>query len=77
MVASPNKVGYISAKHGLIGLTRTAALEGGGHGITANALCPAYVRTPLVEDQIADQAKTHKIRKEEVVEKIMLKSAAF
>ena len=77
MVASANKVGYISAKHGLIGLTRTAALEGGGHGITANALCPAYVRTPLVEDQIANQAKTHKIRKEEVVEKIMLKSAAI
>ena len=77
MVASPNKAGYISAKHGLIGLTRTAALEGGGHGITVNAVCPAYVRTPLVEKQIADQAKTHKIREEEVVEKIMLKSAAI
>ena len=77
MVASPNKVGYVSAKHGLIGLTRTAALEGGAHGITVNALCPAYVRTRLVEDQIADQAKTHKIPEEEVVETIMLKSAAI
>ncbi len=77
MVASPNKVGYISAKHGLIGLTRTAALEGGSHGITVNALCPAYVRTPLVENQIADQAKAHQIPEEEVVEKIMLKSAAI
>ncbi len=77
MVASPNKVGYISAKHGLIGLTRTAALEGGGYGITVNALCPAYVRTSLVENQIVDQAKAHKIPEEEVVEKIMLKSAAI
>jgi len=77
MVASPNKVGYISAKHGLIGLTRTAALEGGSHGITVNALCPAYVRTPLVENQIADQAKAHHIPEEEVVEKILLKSAAI
>jgi 3-hydroxybutyrate dehydrogenase len=76
LVASPNKVGYISAKHGLIGLTRTAALEGGEHGITVNALCPAYVRTGLVEDQITDQAKAHKIPEEEVVETIMLKSAA-
>ncbi|MCJ7622685.1 MAG: 3-hydroxybutyrate dehydrogenase [Anaerolineaceae bacterium] len=77
LVASPNKVGYVSAKHGLIGLTRTAALEGGSHGITVNALCPAYVRTPLVENQIADQAKMHNIPEEDVVEKIMLKSAAI
>ena len=77
MVASPNKVGYISAKHGLIGLTRTSAIEGGGHGITVNALCPAYVRTPLVESQIAVQAKTHNIHEKEVVEKILLKSAAI
>jgi 3-hydroxybutyrate dehydrogenase len=76
LVASANKAGYVSAKHGMIGLTRTAALEGGGHGITVNALCPSYVRTPLVESQIADQAKTHKIREEEVIEEIMLKSAA-
>ena len=76
LVASPNKVGYISAKHGLLGLTRTAALEGGACGITVNAICPAYVRTPLVENQIADQARTHKIDESEVVEKILLKSAA-
>ncbi|MCK5805339.1 MAG: 3-hydroxybutyrate dehydrogenase [Lentisphaeria bacterium] len=76
-VASPNKIGYTSAKHGLIGLTRAAALEGGAHGITVNALCPAYVRTPLVEGQIADQARAHKIPEDEVVEKILLKSAAI
>ena len=76
-VASPNKIGYISAKHGLIGLTRTAALEGGSCGITVNAICPAYVRTPLVEKQIADQARVHNISEHEVVEKILLKSAAI
>jgi len=77
MVASPNKVGYISAKHGLLGLTRTAALEGGIHGITINALCPAYVRTPLVENQIADQARVHNLNEDEVLEKVMLKSSAI
>ncbi len=76
LVASPFKVGYISAKHGLIGLTRTAALEGGEFGITVNALCPAYVRTPLVDGQIADQAKANNMSPEEVVEKIMLAPAA-
>lgn len=76
LVASPNKVGYVSAKHGLIGLTRTAALEGGIHGITVNAICPAYVRTPLVDNQIADQARTQGIRPEEVIEQIMLAPAA-
>jgi len=77
LVASPNKVAYTSAKHGLIGLTRTAALEGGAHGITVNALCPAYVRTPLVEDQISNQAKVHQIPEDEVIEQIMLKPAAI
>ncbi|MEE4165478.1 MAG: 3-hydroxybutyrate dehydrogenase [Desulfocapsaceae bacterium] len=77
LIASPNKIGYISAKHGLLGLTKTAALEGGAHGITVNALCPAYVRTPLVENQIAAQAQAHNIRKEQVVEEIMLKPAAI
>jgi 3-hydroxybutyrate dehydrogenase len=76
LVASPFKVGYISAKHGLVGLTRTAALEGGEHGITANAICPAYVRTPLVDNQIADQAKANNMSPEDVIEKIMLAPAA-
>ncbi|HEY4637733.1 MAG TPA: 3-hydroxybutyrate dehydrogenase [Burkholderiales bacterium] len=76
LVASPFKVGYISAKHGLIGLTRTAALEGGEHGITVNAICPAYVRTPLVDNQIADQAKANNMSPEDVIEKIMLAPAA-
>lgn len=76
LVASPFKAGYISAKHGLIGLTRTAALEGGEHGITVNAICPAYVKTPLVDSQIADQAKANKMSPDEVIEKIMLAPAA-
>jgi len=76
LVASPFKAGYISAKHGLIGLTRTAALEGGEHGITVNAICPAYVRTPLVDGQIADQAKANNMSPDEVIEKIMLAPAA-
>lgn len=76
-VASPFKAGYVSAKHGLIGLTRAAALEGGGAGITVNAVCPAYVRTPLVENQIADQARTRGISAEEVVAQVMLEPAAI
>jgi 3-hydroxybutyrate dehydrogenase len=76
LIASPFKVGYISAKHGLIGLTRTAALEGGEFGITVNAICPAYVRTPLVDAQIADQARANAISADEVIEKIMLAPAA-
>ena len=76
LIASPFKAGYISAKHGLVGLTRTAALEGGEHGITVNAICPAYVRTPLVDNQIADQAKANRMSPEEVIEKIMLAPAA-
>jgi 3-hydroxybutyrate dehydrogenase len=76
LVASPFKAGYISAKHGLVGLTRTAALEGGAHGITVNAICPAYVRTPLVDNQIADQAKANRMSPDEVVQKIMLEPAA-
>lgn len=76
LVASPFKSAYISAKHGLIGLTRTTALEGGAYGITVNAICPAYVRTPLVENQIADQARTRGIPPEDVIENIMLEPAA-
>jgi len=76
LVASPFKAGYISAKHGLIGLTRTAALEGGEFGITVNAICPAYVRTPLVDGQLADQAKANNMSRDEVIEKVMLAPAA-
>ncbi|MFM9268822.1 3-hydroxybutyrate dehydrogenase [Halomonas elongata] len=75
-VASPGKAAYVSAKHGMIGLTRTAALEGGDQGITANALCPAYVKTPLVDNQIADQARMHGMDEQEVIEQVMLKNAA-
>ena len=76
LIASPFKVGYIAAKHGLVGITRTAALEGGEHGITVNVICPAYVRTPLVDNQIADQARANRMSPEEVVEKVMLAPAA-
>ncbi|EPC04352.1 3-hydroxybutyrate dehydrogenase [Litchfieldella anticariensis FP35 = DSM 16096] len=76
-VASPGKAAYISAKHGMIGLTKTAALEGGAHGITANAICPAYVKTPLVDNQIADQARMHGMKEQDVIEQIMLKNAAI
>jgi 3-hydroxybutyrate dehydrogenase len=76
LVASPHKAAYIGAKHGLIGLTRSAALEGGAFGITCNAICPAYVRTPLVDNQIADQARTRGIPEAEVIEKVMLEPAA-
>lgn len=75
--ASPYKSAYVSAKHGLEGLSKVIALEGGPKGVTSNCICPAYVRTPLVENQISDQAKTHGITKDEVVEKIMLTEPAI
>ena len=76
LVASANKAGYVTAKHGLIGLTKTAALEGGPVGITVNAICPAYVRTPLVENQIQAQADTLGLAVEEVETAVFLKSMA-
>ena len=77
LVASEFKSAYVSAKHGLMGLTKTTGLEGGPLGITVNSICPAYVRTPLVDNQIAAQAKTHGISEEEVVSKIMLAKSAI
>jgi len=75
--ASQFKSAYISAKHGLGGLTKTTALEGGPHGITVNSICPAYVRTPLVDSQIDAQAASHGIPHEEVISTVMLKKAAI
>jgi 3-hydroxybutyrate dehydrogenase len=75
--ASPYKSAYVSAKHGLEGLSKTVALEGGPRGVTSNCVNPAYVRTPLVEKQIADQARSHGIPEEEVIEKIMLTEPAI
>lgn len=70
--ASAYKSAYVTAKHALEGLSKVTALEGGPHGVTSNCINPAYVRTPLVEKQIADQASVHGIAEDEVVEKIML-----
>jgi 3-hydroxybutyrate dehydrogenase len=77
LVASPFKSAYVSAKHGLIGLTRTVALEVGEFGITVNAICPGYSNTPLVQSQVADQAKTRGISEADVIEKVMLEPAAI
>ncbi|QDY89475.1 SDR family oxidoreductase [Arthrobacter sp. UKPF54-2] len=74
--ASPFKSAYVAAKHGLEGLSKVTALEGGAHGVTSNCINPGYVRTPLVESQIADQAKVHGIPESEVLTKIMLTEAA-
>lgn len=73
--ASAYKSAYVAAKHGLLGLTRVTALEGASHGVTCNCICPSYVRTALVEKQIADQARIHGIPESEVVEKIMVAEA--
>ena len=74
--ASPFKAAYVSAKHGLEGLSKVIALEGAEHGVTSNCVNPAYVRTPLVEKQIAEQASAHGIAEDEVVNKIMLTPVA-
>lgn len=76
LTASPFKAAYVSAKHGLEGLSKVIALEGAPHGVTSNCLNPAYVRTPLVEKQIADQARAHGIDENAVVETIMLERVA-
>jgi len=72
LVASPFKSAYVAAKHGLLGLTKVVALELAEHGITCNAICPGYVRTPLVEGQIKDTAKTRGISEDQVVREVML-----
>jgi 3-hydroxybutyrate dehydrogenase len=78
LIASAYKSAYVSAKHGLVGLTKTVALEAAAQsrGVTVNAICPSYVRTPLVEKQTRDQARVHGIPEAEVLERIMLKDNA-
>jgi 3-hydroxybutyrate dehydrogenase len=71
-LASPLKTAYVTAKHGLLGLARTVAKEGGKMGVRANVICPGFVRTPLVDKQIPEQAKTLGISEEDVVKKVML-----
>jgi 3-hydroxybutyrate dehydrogenase len=75
--ASPYKSAYVTAKHGLEGRSKVIALEGAEHGVTSNCVNPAYVRTPLVEGQIADQARTHGLSEDQVVEEVMLAPAAI
>jgi 3-hydroxybutyrate dehydrogenase len=76
LIASPYKAAYVTAKHGLEGLSKVTALEGAAHGVTSNCVNPAFVRTPLVESQITDQAALHRIAEADVVEKILLDRAA-
>lgn len=75
--ASEFKVAYVTAKHALEGLSKVTALEGGPHGVTSNCVNPGYVRTPLVTKQIADQARTHGIDEQEVLETILLSESAI
>jgi 3-hydroxybutyrate dehydrogenase len=77
LVSAEFKAAYVSAKHGVLGLTKVTALEGAPHNITAVAVCPCFVRTPLAEKQIAGQAKFHGITEQEVIEKIMTAPAAL
>ncbi|MFB4318006.1 3-hydroxybutyrate dehydrogenase [Actinomadura sp. 21ATH] len=74
--ASPYKAAYVAAKHALEGLSKVVALEGGPHGVTSNCVCPAYVRTPLVEGQIDDQARVHGLSPEQVTSDVLLAKAA-
>jgi 3-hydroxybutyrate dehydrogenase len=76
LTASPFKAGYVAAKHGVLGLVKTVALEGADVGISASAVCPCYVRTPLVEAQVADQARAHGVSEERVLEDVILERQA-
>lgn len=77
LIASPFKSAYVAAKHGIIGFTKVLALEGGEFGITANAICPGYVHTPIVDKQIPDQMKVHNMTREEVIQKVFLSEHAI
>jgi 3-hydroxybutyrate dehydrogenase len=72
LVASPFKAGYVAAKHGVLGLVKTLALEGAAIGISASAICPGYVRTPLVDAQIVAQANAHALPEDRVLEEVIL-----
>lgn len=74
LVASPFKSAYVAAKHGIVGFTKSIALEGAEFGVTANAICPGYVKTPLVEKQIPDQAKACGMSEAEVIQKVILEA---
>ncbi|MDR7302575.1 3-hydroxybutyrate dehydrogenase [Haloactinomyces albus] len=74
--ASPFKSAYVTAKHGLEGLSKTVALEAAGYGVTSNCICPGYVRTPLVEQQVAEHAVLHRVPREQVVEDVLLSHTA-
>ncbi|MCC6598587.1 MAG: 3-hydroxybutyrate dehydrogenase [Alphaproteobacteria bacterium] len=74
LVASPYKSAYVTAKHGILGLTKTVALECAEDGVTVNAICPGYVKTPLVDNQIADTAKSRGISEKEVINEVILKA---
>jgi 3-hydroxybutyrate dehydrogenase len=76
LVASPYKAAYVAAKHGVLGLVKTLALEGAADRIAVTAVCPAYVRTPLVEKQIADQARAHKLPEDRVLSEVILEPHA-
>jgi 3-hydroxybutyrate dehydrogenase len=77
LIASPYKAAYVAAKHGLEGLSKVTALEGGPHGVTSNCVNPGYVRTPLVEKQIADQAAVHGIDPDQVLQQVLLSESAI
>lgn len=77
LFASEYKSAYVASKHGIVGFTKTMALEGAAHGITSNAVCPGYVKTPLVDKQIADQARLHGLPENEVIKKVILAKQAI